>query len=56
MHIHIRIRIRVYIDVCEIFCQGRQNPSLRPNEILDQIFLLSSCVVFEAFSNNLPDN
>ena len=26
------------IDVRAIFCQGRQNPILRPNEILDQIF------------------
>ena len=26
------------IDVREIFCQGRQNTILRPNEILDRIF------------------
>ena len=32
---------RIYhitIDVREIFCQGCQNPILRPNEILDRIF------------------
>ena len=26
---------RLIIDVREIFCQGRQNPILRPNKILD---------------------
>ena len=28
-----RFKVRVSIDVWENFCQGRQNPILRPNEI-----------------------
>ena len=44
------------IDVRENFCHGRQSPVLRLNEILDQIFLLCSCVVFEAFRTNFPEN
>ena len=51
-----RIVIAGSIDVREIFCQGRQNPILRPNKILDQIFLPRSCVVFEAFSYTFSEN
>ena len=40
----------LYIDVREIFCLGRQNTILKPNEILDQIFRCVHASLYEALS------
>ena len=55
-----------YIDVRNIFCQGRQNPILRPNDIVDQIFycvfvwffnlLVIICLEIELFRDSCKGN